>query len=75
MAPFYGWGLFASKLELLWGGGLIYNTKSPEIPVLILSTSEGWKAESNLEPPNGFDHEIPGLGIRHLNHWAIDITH
>ena len=36
--------------------------------VLILSTSEVWKAESTLEPPNGFDHETPGLGIQHLNH-------
>ena len=24
--------------------------------VLILSTSEGWKAESTLEPPSGFEH-------------------
>ena len=33
--------------------------------VLILST---WKAESTLEPPNGFEHETPGLEIQHLNH-------
>ena len=31
--------------------------------VLILSTSEGWKAESILEPPSGFEQGIPGLGI------------
>ena len=31
--------------------------------VLILSTSEGWKAESILEPPSGFELGIPGLGI------------
>ena len=36
--------------------------------VLILSTLEGWKAESTLEPPSGFDHGSPGLGIQHLNH-------
>ena len=36
--------------------------------VLILSTSKRWKTESTLEPPNGFDHEPPGLGIQHLNH-------
>ena len=36
---------------------------SPEIPGLILSTSEGWKAESILEPPSGFEQGIPGLGI------------
>ena len=36
--------------------------------VLILSTSERWKAELTLEPPSGFEHEAPGLGIQHLNH-------
>ena len=30
--------------------------------VLILSTSEGWKAESTLEPCIGFEHRTPGLG-------------
>ena len=36
--------------------------------VLILPASEGWKAESALEPPSGFEHRTPGLGIQHLNH-------
>ena len=36
--------------------------------VLILSTSEGWKAESTLEPPSGFEHGTPGLGIQRLNY-------
>ena len=35
--------------------------------VLNLSTSEGWKAESTLEPPNGFEHGTPGLVIQRLN--------
>ena len=39
--------------------------------VLILSTSEGSKAESNLEPPSGFKHGTPGLRIQHLNLQAI----
>ena len=39
--------------------------------VLILSTSEGWKAESTLQPLNGFEHGAPGLGIQRLNHLAI----
>ena len=30
---------------------------------LILSTSEGWKAESILEPPSGFEHSTPWLEI------------
>ena len=29
---------------------------SQKFLVLILSTSEGWKAESTLEPPSGFEH-------------------
>ena len=48
---------------------------SQKFLVLILPTSEGWKAESTLEPPSGFEHGTPGLGIQCLNHWAhIDIT-
>ena len=36
-------------------------------------TSEGWKTEeSTLEPPSGFEHGIPGLGIQRLNYWAIE---
>ena len=44
---------------------------SQKFLVLILSTSEEWKAESTLEPPSGFEHATPGLGIQHLNHLAI----
>ena len=36
--------------------------------VLILSTSEGWKAELTLESPNGFEHGTHGLEIQHFNH-------
>ena len=36
--------------------------------VLILLTSEGWKAKSTLELPSGFEPGTPGLGIQHLNH-------
>ena len=41
---------------------------SQKFLVLILSTSEGWKAESTLEPPSGFKHGTHGLGIQCLNH-------
>ena len=41
---------------------------SQKFLVLILSTSEGWKAESTLEPRSGFEHGTPGLGIQRLNH-------
>ena len=32
MAPFYGWGSTASRLEPLWGGSLLFTIKFPEIP-------------------------------------------
>ena len=32
MAPFYGWGSTASKLELLQGDSLLFTTKFPETP-------------------------------------------
>ena len=32
MAPFYGWGSTASRLQPLWGGSLLFTTKFPEIP-------------------------------------------
>ena len=35
--------------------------------VLTLSTLEGWKAKSTMEPPSGFEHGTLGLGIQHLN--------
>ena len=41
---------------------------SQKFLLLILSTSEGWKAKSTLEPPNGFYHVTPGLGIQQLNY-------
>ena len=41
---------------------------SQKFLVLILSTLEGWKAELTLEPPSGFEHGTPGLGIQCFNH-------
>ena len=49
--------------EPLRGGSLLFTTKFPEIP-----TSEGWKAESTLESPSGFEHGTPRLGIQRGNH-------
>ena len=59
MAPFYGWGSTASRLEPLQEGSLLFTTKFPDIP---------GKAESTLEPPSGFEHGTPALGIQRLNH-------
>ena len=58
--------------ETLEGGSLLFTTKFPESPgdplIDFRSTSEGWKVESTLEPPSGFEYGTPGLGIQHLNH-------
>ena len=51
MAPFYGWGSTAKRLEPLLGGSLLFTTKFPEFLVLILLTSEGWRAESTFSHP------------------------
>ena len=42
--------------------------------VLTLLTLEGWKAESTLEPPSGFEQGNPELGIQCLNHKAIALN-
>ena len=60
MASFYGWGSTALRLEPLRGGTLLFTI------FIILSTSEGEKSELTLEPPSGFEHETPGLGIQRL---------
>ena len=68
MDPFYGRGSTASRLEALRGGSLLLPLSPQKFLVLILSTSEGWKAESTLEPPSGFEHGTPGLVFQCLNH-------
>ena len=60
MAPFYGWGSTASRLEPLQGGSLLFTTSSQKFLVLILSISERWQAESTLEPLSGFEDGTPG---------------
>ena len=45
MAPFYGWGSTASRLESLRGCSLLFTTKSPEIPGTLfinLGRVKGW---------------------------------
>ena len=74
MAPFYGWGSTASRLEAIAKAVYFITISSEKFLILILSTSEGWNADSTLEPPNDFDHETPGLGIQHLNHQAIEVN-
>ena len=45
MAPFYGWGSTASRLEPLRGGSLLFTTKFPDIPgthFIDLGRMKGW---------------------------------
>ena len=71
MAPFNGWGSTASRLRNHFKEADYFLPSSPQKSlVLILSIiSGGWKAESTLEPPSGFERGTPGLGIQHLNIW------
>ena len=59
MNPFYGWGSNASRLKPFQGGSLLFLI-SQKFMVLILSISEGWKAESTLVPCSSFEHGTPG---------------
>ena len=68
MAPFYGWGSTASRLEPLRGGSLLFTTKSREIPGAHFIDLGRIKAESTLESPSGFEHGTTRLGIQLLNH-------
>ena len=58
MAPFCGWGSTASRLQSHYEGAVYFlPLSSQKVPVHIWLTSEGWKAESILEQPSGFEHE------------------
>ena len=68
MAPFYDGVQLPQGLSHFKETVYFLPLSSQIFLVLILSTSEGWKAESTLEPPTGFEYGTPGLGIQHLNH-------
>ena len=68
MTPFYGWGSTASRLEQLRGGSLLSITKLPDIPGTYFTDLGRMKGWLTLEPPSGFEHRTPGLGIQCLNH-------
>ena len=67
MAPFYGRGSTASRVQSHYKETVYFlPLSSQKLLVLILSSSEGWKAESTLELPSGFKHRTPGSVIQHL---------
>ena len=70
MAPFYGWGSTASRLQPLRGGSLLFTIQFPEIPgthFIDLERMKGW-VDLAATPPSGFERGTPGLGIQRLNH-------
>ena len=69
MALFYQWGLTASRLQSHSEEAIHFLPESSQkFLVLIWLSSKGWKAESTLKQPNGFEHRTLGLGIQCLNH-------
>ena len=69
MAPFYGWGSTASRIQSHYEEAVyLLPLSSQKFLALIWSTLEGWKAESTLQLPNGFEDGTPGLGTQCLNH-------
>ena len=58
-------------IQPLQGGSLLFTIQFPEIPGTHFIDLGRMKAESTLEPPSGFEHGTPGLGIQCLNHYAI----
>ena len=44
MAPFYGWGSNASRLEPFLGGSLLFTTKFPE--TTLIKHIKAWEAKS-----------------------------
>ena len=64
MALFCGCGSIPSRLQRHYEEAVYFlPLRSQEFLVLIWSISEGWKAESTLQPPSAFEHWTPGLGI------------
>ena len=76
MAPFYGWGSKLSQGYSHFDEAVYFlPLSSQKFLTLILPTSEGWKSESTLEPPSGFEHGTPGLGIQRLDQTTKPLLH
>ena len=54
MAPFYGWGSTALRLESLRGGSLLFTTKFPDISGTHFIDLERMKGRVNLGPTQWF---------------------
>ena len=69
MSPFYGWDSTISRVRSHYKDTVYFLPLSlQEYLELILSTLEGWKAASTLNPPSGFEPATPQLEMQYLNH-------
>ena len=68
MAPVYNGGQLPQGYSQFEEAVYFLLLSSHKFLVLILSTLEGWKAESTSEPPSGLEHGTPELEIQCLNH-------
>ena len=68
MAPFFMDGVQLPQGWSYFEEAVYFFLSSQKFLVLILPTKEGWKTESTLEPPSGFEHGTPGLEIQRLEH-------
>ena len=72
MAPFYGWGSTASRLEPLRGGSLLFTTKFPEISGTHFTDLRRMKGWVDLGATQWFWTPDPWIGIPApwpLGHW------
>ena len=62
MVPFYGWGSTVSRLHSHYKETVYFLPLGPkEVLELIWFTWEGWKVDSTLKTPSGFEPGIPHL--------------
>ena len=60
VAPFDEWGSAPSGLQSHYEEAVFLPLSSQKFLILIWLISEGWKVESTLEPPSGFEHGTSG---------------
>ena len=73
MAPYYTWGSAASRLQSHYEEAVYFlPLSSQKFMVLIWWTSEGWKAESTLATPSGFEHGTPGSSALTTSQFLVD---
>ena len=71
VVPFYGWDSTFSRLQSHYEETVYFLQLSPqEFLVLIWSTLEEWKAESNLEPPS----DICPYSLRKVPYITMQMT-